>query len=366
LQTRVAYCCDLLSSDTKRSARCHPSLGRDMVPPALDTRKSMKRRQLLAALGGLTCWPLMARAQRPALPVVGVLGAASGEEQAPYIEAFVRGLSQAGFVEGHNVTIEYRWADGRYDRLPSLATELVRRQVAVIVASGGQVSLRAAAAATSAIPIVFAVAVDPVAEGYVNSLNRPGGNVTGVSFLAQEVAAKRFELLRELVPTVSKMALLVNPAGPSSDAERREVEAAARDVGQSLIVLKAITPDDIEAAFTTSAGSGADAILVSSDPLFLRQRRQIVELAAHHTIPAGYFEREFVVAGGLMSYSTSLREAYHQEGIYVGRILAGEKPSDLPIVRPTKIEFVLNLKTARTLRLTVPDKLLALADDVIE
>jgi putative tryptophan/tyrosine transport system substrate-binding protein len=326
----------------------------------------MKRRQLLAGLGGLAYWPLVARAQQPPLPVVGVLGAASGDEQAPYVEAFVRGLSRAGFVEGRNVAIEYRWADGRYDRLPALASELVRRQVAVIMASGGQVSLRAATAATAAIPIVFAVAVDPVTEGYVTSLNRPGGNVTGVSFLAQEVAAKRFEFLRELVPKISKMALLVNPAGPSSEAEHKEVEAAARDVGLSLFILKASTPGDVEAAFTTSFASGADAMLVTADPLFLRQRAQIVELAARHAIPAGYFEREFVVAGGLMSYSASLREAYHQEGLYVGRILAGEKPSDLPIVRPTKIDLVLNLKTAKTLSLTVPDKLLALADDVIE
>jgi putative ABC transport system substrate-binding protein len=300
------------------------------------------------------------------LPVVGVLGAASGDEQTPYMAEFFRGLNQAGFIEGRNVAIEYRWAEGAYDRLPAFAAELVSKQVAVILASGGQPPLRAAAAATATIPIVFAVAVDPVAEGYVTSLNRPGGNLTGVSFLAQEIAAKRFELLRDLVPKVTKIALLVNPASPSSEAEQRAVESAAHDVGQTLLVLKATTAGDVEAAFTTFVESGADAILVTTDPLFLRQREQIVKLAARHAIPAGFFEREFVVAGGLMSYSASLREAYRQNGLYVGRILAGAKPSDLPIVRPTKIEFVLNLKTAKTLGLTVPDRVLALADDVIE
>jgi putative tryptophan/tyrosine transport system substrate-binding protein len=328
--------------------------------------KPMKRRQLFAALGGLACWPLVARAQQLPLPVVGVLGAASGVEQTPYMAEFVRGLNQAGFIEGRNVAIEYRWAEGDYDRLPALAAELVRKQVSVILASGGQPPLRAAAAATAAIPIVFTLAVDPVAEGYVTSLNRPGGNLTGVSFLAQEIAAKRFEVLRELVPKITKMSLLVNPASPSSIAEQRSVEAAARDVGQTVLVLKASSAREIEAAFTTFVEGGADAVLVTTDPLFLRQRGQIVELAARHAIPAGFFEREFVVAGGLMSYSASLREAYHQNGLYVGRILAGAKPDDLPIVRPTKIEFVLNLKTAKTLGLIVPDRLLALIDDVIE
>jgi putative tryptophan/tyrosine transport system substrate-binding protein len=337
----------------------------------------MKRRQLFAALGGLVCWALVARAQQLPMPVIGVLGAASGDDQAPYMAEFFRGLNQAGFIEGRNVAIEYRWAEGAYDRLPAFAAELVRKQVAVILASGGQPPLRAAAAATTVIPIVFALAVDPVAEGYVTSLNRPAGNLTGVSFLAQEIAAKRFELLRELVPKVTKMALLVNPASPSSEAEQRAVEAAARDVGQTVLVaardvgqtvlvMKATTAGDVEAAFTTFIESGADAILVTTDPLFLRQREQIVELAARHAIPAGFFEREFVVAGGLMSYSASLREAYHQNGLYVGRILAGAKAGDLPIVRPNKIEFVLNLKAAKTLGLTIPDRLLALTDDVIE
>jgi putative tryptophan/tyrosine transport system substrate-binding protein len=314
----------------------------------------MKRRQLFAALGGLACWPLAARAQQLPLPVVGVLGAASGGEQAPYMAEFVRGLNQAGFIEGRNVAIEYRWAEGGYDRLPALAAELVRKQVAVIFASGGQPPLRAGAAATTEIPIVFTLAVDPVAEGYVTSLNRPGGNLTGVSFLAQEIAAKRFELLRELVPKIANMSLLVNPVGPSSEAEQRAVESAARGVGQTVVLLKASSAGEVEAAFTTFVESSAVAMLVTTDPLFLKQRRQIVELAARHAIPAGFFEREFVVAGGLMSYSASLREAYRQSGLYVGRILAGAKPGDLPIVRPTKIEFVLNLKTAKTLGLTVP------------
>jgi putative ABC transport system substrate-binding protein len=325
----------------------------------------MKRRQLFATLGGLMCWPFVARAQQLP-PVVGVLGAASGDEQAPYMSEFVRALNQAGFIEGRNVAFEYRWAEGGYDRLPALAAELVRKQVAVILVSGGQPPLRAAAAATAAIPIVFTIAVDPVAEGYVTSLNRPGGNLTGISFLAEEIAAKRFELLHQLVPGIAKISLLVNPASPSSEAELRAVQTAAREVGQTVLVLKASSAGEVEAAFTRFVDSGAGAMLVTTDPLFLRLRRQIVELAARHAIPAGFFEREFVVAGGLMSYSASLREAYHQAGVYVGRILAGAKPGDLPIVRPTRIEFVLNLGTARTLGLTVPDKLLALADDVIE
>jgi len=299
----------------------------------------MRRRSVIKGIAGTAiAWPLLARAQQLPVPVVGVLGAASSDEQAPYTMEFVRGLNETGFVEGRNVAIEYHWAEGHYDRLPALAAELVRKEIAVILASGGQPSIRAAAAATSTIPIVFLVAVDPVAQGYVASLNRPGGNLTGVSFLAQEIASKRFELLRELVPKVTKLALLVNPVGPSSEDERRAVEAAARDVGQTVLVLKASSAGDVEAAFTTSAENKADAMLVTADSLFLRQRGQIVELAARHAIPAGYVEREFVVAGGLMSYGASLREAYHQAGLYVGRILTGAKPGDLPIVRPTKMD----------------------------
>jgi putative tryptophan/tyrosine transport system substrate-binding protein len=327
----------------------------------------MRRREFIALVSGsAVAWPLIARAQQPAIPVVGYLGASSNSENAPFTAEFIRGLSEVGFVEGRNVVIEYRWAEGRYDRLPTLAAELVRNRVAVIFASGGQPSLRAAAAATTAIPIVFNLGVDPVSGGYVASLNRPGGNITGVNFLAAEIAGKRFELLRELVPNATTTALLVNPRGPASESERRAVEAAARDVGQAVLVLNVSTARDIEAAFTTLTEKRANALLVTSDAFLMRQRQQIVELAARNAIPSSFFEREFVAVGGLMSYGTPLRDTYHQSGVYAGRILAGAKPADLPIVQPTKFELVLNLKAAKALGLTVPDKLLALADEVIE
>ncbi len=327
----------------------------------------MRRREVMTLLGGAAAgWPLAARAEQPEMPVVGFLSAGSRSEFAPYTAGFIRGLNEAGFVEGQNVAIDYRWAEGHYDRLPSLAADLVRDGVAVIFASGGAPSLRAATTATSTIPIVFNVADDPVSRGVVASLNRPGGNVTGVNFLAAEVAGKRFELLRELVPKAAMTALLVNPDSPTSQAEQRRVEATARDVGHRILVLNASSARDIEAAFATLMENQADALLVTVDPFLLRQRAEIAELALRHAVPTISFEREFVAVGGLMSYGTSLRESYHQAGLYAGRILKGAKPASLPIVQATRFELVINLKTARSLGLAVPQTLIVVADEVIE
>jgi putative tryptophan/tyrosine transport system substrate-binding protein len=328
---------------------------------------TIRRRELIAALGGAAAaWPLAAPAQQAAMPVVGFLGAASPGENAPYTAGFIRGLNEAGFIEGRNVVIEYRWAEAHYDRLPTLAGELVRHQVAVIFASGGQSPLRAAIAATTTIPIIFSVADDPVSRGYVASLNRPGGNVTGVNFLAEEVAAKRFELLRELVPKATMTALPVNPDSLTSQAEQRLVEAVARQVGHGILVLNASSARDIETAFATLVENRADALLVTVDPFLLRQRGQIAELAARYAIPTIAFEREFVAAGALMSYGTPLRDSYHQAGVYAGRILKGAKPAELPVVQATRFELVINLKTAQSLGLTVPQTLNVAADEVIE
>jgi putative tryptophan/tyrosine transport system substrate-binding protein len=326
----------------------------------------MRRRDFVTLLSGAAAWPFAARAEQATMPVIGILGASSGSENAPYTAAFLRGLTEQGFVEGRNLLVEYRWADGRYNQLPSLAAELVRQQVTVIFASGGQSPLRAAMAATKSIPIVFSLASDPVGRGYVASLSRPGGNVTGMNFLAEDVAGKRFELLRKLLPKAATTALLVNLGSPTSEAERRVIEAAAREVGQKVLVLTVGSARDIEVAFATLVESHADALLVTVDPLLLQQREQIVTLAARHAIPVVGFEREFVTAGALMSYGTPLRNSYHQAGIYVGRILKGAKPSDLPIVQATSFELVINLKTAQSLGVTVPQTLIAIADEVIE
>lgn len=327
----------------------------------------MRRRDLIVTLGGIAIgWPHLARAQQPALLVVGFLGASSRIANEPYTAAFLRGLTEAGFVEGQNVAIEYRWAEGDYDRLPAMAGDLVARRVAVIFASGGQGPLRAATAATTTIPIVFSLASDPVGRGYVASLNRPGGNVTGMNFLAEDIASKRFELLRELVPKATMMALLVNRGSPTSEAERRLVEAAAGKVGLTILILDVGSVGDIEAAFATLVEKGANALLVTVDPFLLEQRRQIADLAARHAVPMIAFEREFVAAGGVMSYGTPLRASYHQAGVYVGRILKGAKPADLPIVQATRFELVVNLKVARSLGLAVPQALIVAADEVIE
>jgi putative ABC transport system substrate-binding protein len=310
--------------------------------------------------------PLTARAQQSVLPVIGVLGLASSASNAPFTASFIRGLDEAGLAEGKNVVIEYRWAEGHYDRLPALAADLVRRQVAVIFASGGTPPLRAVMAATSSIPIIFSLGDDPVKQGIVSSMNRPGGNITGVTFTSAPLGAKRLELMRELVPKARIIALLVNPNSAAAVDEQRQLESVTGTNGQEIVALNAESVTDIDAAFANLVQRQADALLIPPDAFFHERREQLVTLAARYVVPTIYYEREFVVAGGLMSYGVPLRESYRQAGIYAGRILGGAKPADLPIVQATKFELVLNLKTAKALDLRVPDKLLALADEVIE
>ena len=325
----------------------------------------IRRREFITFLGGAAAWPIAARAQQPAMPVIGFLHGASPEGYAPMMTAFRQGLKETGYVEGQNLTIEYRWAEGHFDRLPALAAELVRRQVAGIV-TGGTPPAFAAKAATSTIPIVIIVGIDPVQVGLVASLNRPGGNVTGLALLTVELAAKRLELLHELLRTTTVVAILVNPANLLTQPETRGVRDAARSLGLQLHILNASTENEIDTAFRTLVEMRAGAIVVSVDTFLNNQRAQIVALASRHAVPAIYGAREFATGGGLMSYGNDLADAYRQSGIYAAKILKGAKPNDLPVQQVVRVEFVVNLKTARTLGLTFPITLLGRADEVIE
>jgi putative ABC transport system substrate-binding protein len=327
----------------------------------------MKRREFIALLGGAAtaAWPLAARAQQPAMPVIGFLGSASPRLFAGRLRAFHQGLSETGYVEGHNTAIEYRWAEGQNDRLPALATDLVRHRVAVIFSNG--LGAVAAKAATTTIPIVFYTASDAVEAGLVASLSRPGGNLTGATSLNAEIGPKRLELLRELVPMATTIALLVNPTNPTNaDTLIRELQAAARPLGLQLPVLHASTERDFDTAFATLLQLRAGALVIGSDAFFSTRSEQLAVLALRHAVPAIYQYREFTAAGGLVSYGGSLTDAYRLAGVYTGRILKGEKPSDLPVQQTTRVELILNLKTAKALGLTVSLPLLARADEVIE
>ena len=326
----------------------------------------MKRREFVTLLGGAITWPLAVRAQQPAMPVIGFLGAPSPTTYTRYVAAVHQGLKETGYVEGQNVRFEYRWADGLYDRLPALATDLVSQGVAVIIPIGGAPPTLAAKAATSTIPIVFNMTADPVKIGVVASLNRPGGNVTGVAMMGVELEAKRLELLREFVPTSALIAMLVNPSNVQAETQSQEVQKAARIIDQQVLILSASTEREIESAFATVVKERASALVVGADTYFTSQAALIVALAAHHTVLTIYEGRDFAVAGGLMSYGTSLVNAYREAGVYAGRILKGSKPADLPVMQPTKFELVINLKTAKALGLTIPPTLLTRADEVIE
>jgi putative ABC transport system substrate-binding protein len=326
----------------------------------------MKRRAFITLLGGAAAWPLVARGQQPPMPVIGYLSARSVESDVPMLNAVRRGLNETGYVVGKNVGIEFRWARGQYDRLPALAEDLVRRQVAVIVAAGGEHVALAAKAATVSIPIVMAGGEDPVRFGLIASLNRPGGNITGVTSLVGALGPKQLGLLRELVPKADVIAMLVNPNDPWAASQISDTQSAAQSVGQHLVVLKASTEHDIDAAFSTLANQRAAALLVIASPLFLVSAEHLVGLSSRHALPTIYFRRELTDSGGLMSYGMNTAESYEQIGVYAGKILSGTKPIDLPVVQSTKFELVINLKTARALGLDIPPMLLARADEVIE
>jgi putative ABC transport system substrate-binding protein len=326
----------------------------------------MRRREFLGVLGSAAAsWPMVARAQQ-AMPVVGYLSARSAETDVPMIAALRQGLAGAGYIDGQNLAIEYRYGEGQHDRLRGLADELVRRQISVIVTGGGEIAALAAQAATAQVPIVFNVGGDPVRVGLVASVRRPGGNLTGVSSFLGELAAKQLGLLRELVPGTTTIAILVNPNEPVTDPLVRQVEEAAQRVRQKIVILRASTEREIDAAFGSLVEQRAGALLVGAGPLFVTRRDQLIAQAARHALPTMYFRRDLPEAGGLISYGSTIAEGYQQMGAYAGRILKGEKPADLPVLQPTKFELVINLKTAKALGITVPNSMQLLADEVIE
>jgi putative ABC transport system substrate-binding protein len=325
----------------------------------------MKRREFITLLGGAAAtWPLAVRAQQPTMPLVGFLRVSAFADSVHLVAAFRQGLKEAGFIEGQNVTVEYRWADGVSDRLPALAADLARRQAAVIV--GHSIAVRAAKAASATTPIIFVIGSDPVRGGLVASMNRPGGNITGVTFSTVDVTAKRLGQLHELVPAAELIGVLVDPHTQEVDLEVRDVEAAATSIGRRVLVVKAASPSQISSAFATFVQAGVGALLVGSGPLFTSERARLAVLSARHAIPTSYAEREFARAGGLMSYGPSQTDAYRRAGIYAARILKGEKAGDLPVDQPTKFELVINLGTATALGIAIPSAMQLIADEVIE
>jgi putative ABC transport system substrate-binding protein len=326
----------------------------------------MRRREFIGLLGGTAAWPVTARAQQPAMPVIGILAASQAMIGERRMIAFRQGLSEMGYIEGQNVSIAYLQADGHFDRIPALAADLVRRHVSVIVAPNSGTAAIAAHDATKVIPIIFGATSDPVKLGLVASLARPAGNATGVNNFSTELTAKRLGVLHQLLPDASVVAALVNPASPQSEGVVNDLQTAARAIGLQIRVVHASTSSEIDAAFEALARDRPAALIQINDPLFSDQIMQIVSLAARHRLPAIYTTREYTEAGGLISYATSLADAYHQMGIYSGRVLKGEKPADLPVVQPTKFDLVINLKTAKALGLTIPPGVIAIADDVIE